>query len=523
MSNEMNEKTRNDNDTGAIRVDEGPVKVRSARRHLRWIIPVALVGAAVAVWVMLPSGADDDEGTASVAALDFEDVIVTDLTEVTTFNGTLGFDEGDPIASGVGGTLTAAATEGSVIAEGEILFAIDDEPVPLLYGDTTVWRDMGDLPELEKFTPRQSGTVTWLAEEGSLIEQGDVLMEINDEPVVVLYGDLPAYRMMRRNTEGDDVQQLQEALIALGYDPDGNMELGTFDWWTQEYVEDWQADIGAADDGRIDLGEVVFVSTAFTIDEWTTDLGSQVGGAPIANTYTVKEATEGDDVLALEASLARLGFDADGAMTIDGVFDEHTTVAVKAWQESIGADDDGIVSPGEVVYLPQSVRISDRIAEPGASVNPGMAVLATSSNESVVTVALPAADQALLEEGDRVIIVLPDDSEIDGTVLFKADTASITAQGEATFEVVIVLDDLAAAEGLDQAPVDVEVITDRADGVLAVPVTALVALAEGGYAVEVEQADGTTRLVAVDPGMYADGLVEIASDALQPGDRVVAP
>ncbi len=150
-------------------------------------------------------------------------------------------------------------------------------------------------------------------------------------------------------------------------------------------------------------------------------------------------------------------------------------------------------------------------------------MLATSSSESVVTVALPAADQALLEEGDRVVIVLPDDTEVGGTVTFKAETATTGAQGQATFEVVIDLDDLSAAAGLDQAPVEVEVITDRADGVMTVPVTALLALAEGGYAVEVEQADGTTRLVAVDPGMYADGLVEIRSDGVRPGDRVVAP
>jgi multidrug efflux system membrane fusion protein len=196
---------------------------------------------------------------------------------------------------------------------------------------------------------------------------------------------------------------------------------------------------------------------------------------------------------------------------------------VTAWQQSIGADDDGTVGPGEVVFLPQAVRISDRLAEPGATANPGTPLLATSSDESVVTVDLAAADQAVLDTGDRVVIVLPDDSEVGGTVSFKSETATISNQGEATFEVVIVLDDLAAAAGLDQAPVDVEVITDRADGVMAVPVTALVALAEGGYAVEVEQADGTTRLVAIDPGMYADGLVEIDSDAVQPGDRVVAP
>ena len=68
----------------------------------------------------------------------------------------------------------------------------------------------------------------------------------------------------------------------------------------------------------------------------------------------------------------------------------------------------------------------------------------------------------------------PDDSEVDGTVVFKAETATIGTQGNATFEVIIELDDLEAAAGLDQAPVEVELITDRADGVMAVPVTARV-------------------------------------------------
>ena len=76
---------------------------------------------------------------------------------------------------------------------------------------------------------------------------------------------------------------------------------------------------------------------------------------------------------------------------------------------------------------------------------------------------------------------------------------------------------------LDQAPVDVEVVSDRADDVLAVPVTALLALAEGGYAVEVVTEDGSTVLVAVDPGLFADGFVEVTSSSLQAGMDVVIP
>ena len=86
----------------------------------------------------------------------------------------------------------------------------------------------------------------------------------------------------------------------------------------------------------------------------------------------------------------------------------------------------------------------------------------------------------------------------------------------------VALDDPAAAAGLDEAPVTVTVVTDRRDGVVAVPVTSLLALVEGGYAVEVADPGGGTHLVAVVPGFFADDLVEVSGD-VAPGDRVVVP
>jgi multidrug efflux pump subunit AcrA (membrane-fusion protein) len=59
-----------------------------------------------------------------------------------------------------------------------------------------------------------------------------------------------------------------------------------------------------------------------------------------------------------------------------------------------------------------------------------------------------------------------------------------------------------------------------------VPVNALLALLEGGYAVEVAAEDGTTSLVGVEVGLFADGWVEItdATDpGLEEGDEVVVP
>ena len=103
-----------------------------------------------------------------------------------------------------------------------------------------------------------------------------------------------------------------------------------------------------------------------------------------------------------------------------------------------------------------------------------------------------------------------------------ASVATRTPEG-ATIEIVIILDDSSAAAGLDEAPVDVDVIADSVSQVVAVPVEALLALREGGYAVEVLEADGTTALVPAEPGFFADGLVELENTSLQPGDQVVVP
>ena len=68
----------------------------------------------------------------------------------------------------------------------------------------------------------------------------------------------------------------------------------------------------------------------------------------------------------------------------------------------------------------------------------------------------------------------------------------------------------------------VSVVTSAAPGVTAVPVDALLALAEGGYAVERPVAGGGTELVAVEVGAFADGWVQVTGD-LAEGDDVVVP
>ena len=90
-----------------------------------------------------------------------------------------------------------------------------------------------------------------------------------------------------------------------------------------------------------------------------------------------------------------------------------------------------------------------------------------------------------------------------------------------TVPVTIDLDPAADLPDLDAAPVTVSVVTERHEDVLTVPVNALLALLEGGYAVERVAADGTRAYVATETGLFEDGRVEVAGDGLAEGDAVV--
>jgi hypothetical protein len=89
--------------------------------------------------------------------------------------------------------------------------------------------------------------------------------------------------------------------------------------------------------------------------------------------------------------------------------------------------------------------------------------------------------------------------------------------------VIVTLDDTVAAASLDGAPVTIVVTRSSRPDVLVVPVNSLVALLEGGYAVEVMDADGSTRLVGVDTGIFDDGWVEVTGAGLEEGQAVVVP
>ncbi len=302
-------------------------------------------------------------------------------------------------------------------------------------------------------------------------------------------------------------------------------------------------------DGTLGYGEARTVGTRATGTlTGRSDLGSvvdrngvlyEVDGKPVRLLYgkvpayrrLAQGVDPGADVLQLEQNLKETGL-ANGLIDKpDAKWDSATTAAVKRWQKSLGADQDGVVEDGEVVFAPGAVRVAGHEAETGAQLQPGGAVLEVTGTTRQIDVDLDARKQRLAHQGAKVEVELPDGTTVTGTITSVGTVARQESSGEdggsgesdddATIDVAVVLDDAGAGASLDGAPVKVRLTSQSRDNVLAVPVHALLALAEGGYAVEA--ADGSRRLVKAETGLFSDGLVEVSGEGLSEGMKVVVP
>jgi membrane fusion protein, multidrug efflux system len=235
----------------------------------------------------------------------------------------------------------------------------------------------------------------------------------------------------------------------------------------------------------------------------------------------------GTDVQQLQENLAELGYT---GFAVNGVYDASTAAAVRAWQADLGLPETGIVEPNQVMFLPGPVRIAGHMARVGEALR-GAPVLSYTGLDKLVTVDLRVTDRDLASEGQTVSITIPGVGVVEGEVatvstILTAAGASGTGAGssaaEVNIEVTVTIADQGVIGSLDAAPVEVGFASEGREDVLAVPVAALLALAEGGYGVEIVEGD-TTRIVPVTTGMFAAGRVEISGDNIAEGVMVGVP
>ncbi|MDX3852283.1 peptidoglycan-binding protein [Streptomyces sp. AK02-01A] len=238
---------------------------------------------------------------------------------------------------------------------------------------------------------------------------------------------------------------------------------------------------------------------------------------------------DGPDVRVLKRNLKELGH--GDALADDDHYSPGTADAVRDWQDALNREKTGTVSPGDALVEPGSVRVTETLGIIGAPAEGPLLTL--SGTERVVTVDMPVAQQQLAREGAAVRVQLPGGAPTDGKVTDVGTVArdpeagdgsgraaaGDTAARNATITVRVTLTRPKDVGALDGAPVSVDFTSDRREDVLAVPVPALLALAEGGYAVETPRGE----LVPVRLGAFAGGKVEVSGSGLTEGMRVEVP
>ncbi len=298
-----------------------------------------------------------------------------------------------------------------------------------------------------------SGTITWLPQVGATIRRGQQLYRVDDAPVSLFYGDLPLYRTLRFNPGSSS----------------GN---------------------GAA--GHHAGG------------------GTGHGGAP---TEPPPPPQSGHDVQLVATNLAALGFyTGDPAYA---TYDAELAYSVRAWQHSIGAPETGVISPADVAVASGPVRVDSVLAhldDSGAE-----QVLSLTGTARVITLEVSKTLAQSLAPGRRVLVTLPDGNRVRTRIarIGAGTSAGYGAGGQTGVPVTVTAahPSVLARDGLGS--VSASIVTAARRDVLYVPITALLALAGGGYALQRPD----HALVPVRIGMVANGEVQVSGIAA--GARVL--
>jgi Putative peptidoglycan binding domain len=363
-----------------------------------FLILVVVAGLATAGWLTADHSGSSSSAVPALAPTALARVIRTDIVTRQQIPGVVGFQSSYTLVSELGGIVTHLPVPGQVIRRGQPLFAVDDQPVPLLFGLVPAWRDFG-----------------------------------------------------------------------LGM-------------------------------------------------------------------------TRGSDVAELNANLRHLGPSGLVGSGNDTLFTWATAAAISQWQGTLGLPQTGQLTLGQVAVLPGPVRVDSVLVTTGAPLTPGTAVLALTSTTPVVQASLDAGSRSLVHPGDRVLVTGPDGTTTTTGIISAvgqpsqtmgssasggtaaAGTAAPGAPPPTTIPVTVTLDHPRDLTGLDQAPVQVAITTAEHDGVLAVPITALLAGPGGGYYVQAGAGHRTHR-IRVTLGLFDDtaGLVEVTAPGLTRGTLVEVP
>ncbi len=472
-----------------------------------------------------------------------------------------------------------------------------------------------------------AGVVTYLPEEGQVINFGEILFAIDNKPAILLEGSTPFYRSLDMNSDpGKDIEQLEQALVFLGYASENFTPDENFDQNTSNMLYSLFLDFGIETKSEITPEEEIAIKNKEdeieviqdTIDSGGTTL-TEVNSKKKTlddlqenSVTTLAEVNSKKKILddAIENSTKENAAWQRATDLIDGyyqqiellkdltnpktsakseqtrkdeiknyedlieeqkriremeegegsVVDASEALAIenaqKAYDDALESYNNGVdkaaelqqaeeelkelqlaaksetFSPTYALASTTSIIVGSYITSVGSLVGANSQMYNISSTGIEVVFQIEASDQDMVSLGDIVQVELPSEEKIDASISFIDQVVTQSQNGD-FIEVKLEIANVEAFKVYDQAPVDVFVTSEVSKDVLYVPVNALLALAEGGYALEVYSGNSEanvfngisgvdTTYVRVEIGVFTEGFVEVSGN-INEGMLVVVP
>ncbi|MCQ3806773.1 MAG: peptidoglycan-binding protein [Acidimicrobiia bacterium] len=429
--------------------------------------------------------------------------------------------------------------------------------------------------------------VTSAPERGAELTEGSVAIEVAGQPVFVLVGPVPVYRDLRPQDRGPDVEQLEAALARLGYfegTPDQLWDEATGaavgSWYEQagyrangpsdtekaaleaardrldtarDTLADAQRSLAEAGKGATELAvqqartavaqaELVLDQARRALSQATTDAQAQLdvrsaedrlAAAQQALADLLAEPDTKDAARLVESASNELSDATEDLAELEATTGVWLPAGELIFLKRLPArgvlltpDREapaGVGLPaGELIFLKRlPVRVDLLTAERGSTVSGSF--MTVTGSELAVRGSVSERDVDRVSEGMKIRIEDRSlEAPVTGTIRLLDRRAG--TRGKAPDRHYVEIVSQAIPDQLVGRNVKIVIPVGGTEGpVLVVPNAALSATASGLTRVEVEQPDGTTRFVSVEPGLSTGGRAEVTpvDGELREGDLVV--
>ena len=525
-------------------------------------------------------GTQNTEASSNNKTLELTTVAIKqgDLEKKEEYNGTLRQTDSKVLNSPMSGVVTYLPKEGTIINFGEVLFAIDNKPVILVEGSVPFYRTLDlnsdpgpDILQIEK-------ALVFLGYASEDFVPDETFDEVTSSMLNNLYIDykietkseVTAAEQVAINLKQTEVEGIEDNISDGGTTlAEVNSKKKTLDDAIENSTKEnaaWQAATDLIEDYNQQISLLKDLTNPRTSAKSEQTRNDEIKSYEdlIEEQKRIREMEEGEgsvvdaaEALAIENAQKAYddalksyneGIDAAEALAIENAQKAYDD-ALKSYNEGVDQESELAKAKEELEELKLSAKsetfsptnayasdspiiIGSYINDTGSAVSLNSQLYNISSIGIEVVFQVDASDQETVSVGDSVEIELPTDERVPTQITFIDQVVTQTQAGE-FIEVTLEVLNPEEIEAYDQAPVKVFVTTEISENVLYVPVNALLALAEGGYALEVysggtevgtfEGESGVdTSYVAVEIGVFTDGFVEVKGN-ISEGQIVVVP